>query len=163
MHLPKKIILITMVLMLGTSLLMGGCNTAKKPYTPNPQSSKKTNITTPTNNATQVANRCAAEANKVSGVKKATAFVAGKTVYIGLDLNANLEKNKSKQVENAVLNRLKKLEPGYTILVTSDIDIVTRIKKVAQGIAQGKPISSFSQEIQDIGTRINPKVKRTNL
>ena len=162
MRSSRKLILIMMVLMLGACLLLEGCSTAKKPYTPTPQTVKKPQITTPaptTTNATVVANRSAAEANKVSGVNKATAVITGKTMYIGLDLNANLGKDKVAEVEETVLSQVKKMEPSYTIMVTSDVDTVTRIKKVSQGVVQGKPISSFSQELQDIGSRIKPRVK----
>ncbi|NLV22847.1 MAG: YhcN/YlaJ family sporulation lipoprotein [Syntrophomonadaceae bacterium] len=159
----KKILLILMVCTLGLSLLLAGCQTTKKPMTPAP-TSKKPNVTTPaptTNTTTdkQVTMKAAAEANKVSGVRSATAVIAGKTIYIGLDLDANLEKTKSAMVEKEVLNKVKKLYPSYTVMVSSDIDTVTRIKKVAQGIAAGKPLTSFSNEIKDIGTRMTPRTK----
>lgn len=153
----RKLMIVIMVFLFSATMLLAGCNTAKKPVTPTPQTTKDTNITT--SNAKQVANQCAAEANKVSGVNKATAVVSGKTIYIGLDMNANLEKSKSAEIERTVLNRIKELHPGYTVMVTSDADTVTRIKNVAEGVAQGKPISSFSKELQDIDTRITPKVK----
>ncbi len=162
MRFARKLILMIMVSMLGACLLLAGCNVAKKPYTPTPQTSKKTEITTPTpttTNAMQVANRSAAEANKVAGVNKATAVITGKNMYIGLDLNAKLGKDKVAAVEKTVLSQVKKMEPSYTIIVTSDVDTVTRIKEVSQGVAQGKPISSFSKELQDINTRTKPMVK----
>lgn len=158
----QKILIIMMVLMLGTSLLLAGCTSAKKPVTPTPQTTKKTETVTPnptTTNATQVAKRSAAEANKVAGVNEATAVVTGKTMYIGLDVDANLDKNKVAELEKTVLNRIKESEPTYTIMVTSDADTVTRIKNVAQGVVQGKPISSFSKELQDIDSRITPRAK----
>jgi len=143
-------------------LVLAGCSSAKKPVTPTPQTTKKTENTTPaptTTNAQQVAKRCAAEANKVSGVNEATAVITGKTMYIGLDLNNNLSKSKVEEVEKTVLNRVKEMEPSYKIMVSSDADTVTRIKNVAQGVVQGKPISSFSKELQEIDSRITPKVK----
>ena len=162
MRSARKLLLIMMVLILGVCLLLEGCTSAKKPYTPTPQTTKKTETVTPnpaTTNTPQVAKRSAAEANKVTGVSKATVLITGKTMYIGLDLNANLGQAKVVEVEKTVLSRVKKTEPSYTIMVTSDVDTVTRIKKVSQGIAQGTPISSFSKELQDIGSRIKPRVK----
>lgn len=162
MRSSQKSIIIMMVLILGTCLLSTGCSSAKKPVTPTPQTTRETENTTPaptTTNAMQVANRSAAEANKVAGVNEATAVITGKTMYIGLDLDANLGKDKVAEVEKTVLNRVKELEPSYTIMVTSDADTVTRIKNVSQGIVQGKPLSSFSKEIQDIDSRITPKAK----
>ena len=160
----KKLLLIMMVCTIAFSLLLTGCQTSKKPYTPTP-TTKKPYVTTPTPNTTntstnkQATMQAAAEAQKVSGVRSATAVISGKMLYVGLDLNANLEKTKSAMVEKEVLNKVKKLYPNYTVMVSSDIDTVTRIKKVAQGIAAGKPLSSFSKEIQDIGTRMTPSAK----
>lgn len=166
----KKILLIMMVCTIAFSLLLGGCQTSKKPMTPTP-TTKKPYVTTPTPNTTNRTNttnmtankqatmQAAAEAKKVSGVRSATAVISGKMLYVGLDLNANLEKTKSAMVEKEVLTKVKKLYPNYTVMVSSDIDTVTRIKKVSQGIAAGKPLSSFSKEIQDIGTRMTPRVK----
>lgn len=152
-----------MVFMLGTCLLLAGCNnTAKKPYTPTPQTNNRTETVTPNNttgSAVQVANRSAAEANKVSGVNKATAVVTGKRIYIGLDLNAKLEASKSAAIEKTVLNQVKKMNPGYTVMVTSDADTVTRLKNIAQGVAQGKPLTSFTTELKDIDSRMTPKTK----
>ena len=164
----KKLLLIMMVCALGLSLLLGGCQTSKKPMTPSYQ---KPNVTSPspttpaptpsptTMNTNQMAMKATTEAKMVTGVRNATAVITGKTMYIGLDLNANLDKTKSTAVEKEVLNKVKKMEPSYTVMVSSDIDAVTRIKKVSQGIAAGKPLSSFSKEIQNIGTRMTPKVK----
>jgi len=163
----KKLLLIMMVCTIAFSLLLTGCQTSKKPYSPTP-TTKKPYMTTPTPNTTNTTNttnskqatmQAAAEAQKVSGVRSATAVISGKMLYVGLDLNANLEKTKSAMVEKEVLNKVKKLYPNYTVMVSSDIDTVTRIKKVAQGIAAGKPLSSFSKEIQDIGTRMTPSAK----
>ena len=158
----RKLIITMMVLMLSACLLLVGCTSAKKPVTPTPQTTKQPQVTTPapTNtNTTQIANRSAEEANKVDGVNQATAVITGKTMYIGLDVDANLGKDKVAKVEETVLSRIKKMEPNYTIMVASDADTVTRIKNVAQGIAQGKPISSFNKEFQDIDSRITPRAK----
>ncbi|MEN6460515.1 MAG: YhcN/YlaJ family sporulation lipoprotein [Syntrophomonas sp.] len=166
----RKLLLILITVLLGASLVLGGCTTSKKPYqspgnnttnpkvtTPAPTTPKATTPTT--NNSKQLVNRVNAAAEKVSGVRKATTVVSGKMIYIGLDLNANLEKNKSAQVERNVADKIKKMEPTYTVGVASDVDTVTRIKKVSQGIAQGKPLTSFKNELENIGTRVKPRVK----
>lgn len=157
MRSSKKIMVLIMVFLLGICLLQAGCNNAaEKPYTQTPQTD---NTSTDTTTANQVAKRSAAEANKVSGVNKATAVVTGKRIYIGLDLDANLEQNKSAEVEKMVADRVKNAESAYTVLVTSDIDTVTRLKKIAAGVAQGKPISSFTTELKDIDSRLTPNVE----
>ena len=158
----NKLILLPMTVLLGASLVFGGCTAAKKPQTPQ-QTTPAPQATTPTTPTSkyprEVADRAVSEANKVQGVRGSTAVISGKNIYVGLDLNANLEKNKSVAVEKEVLNSVKKAEPNYTVIVSSDVDTVTRIKKVSQGVAAGKPIESFTKEMQDIGNRIKPKTQ----
>ena len=153
-HIKTALRLFLMV-MLGVSLILGGCSAAKKPATPMP-----TKPATPTqNNTKQVADRVTTEAQNIQEVRAATAVVSGKNIFIGLDLTPGIEMNRRSEVETSVLNRIKKMEPTYTIRVTSDVDTVTRIKRVSQGITQGKPLSSFQTELREIGDRLTPKTK----
>jgi YhcN/YlaJ family sporulation lipoprotein len=165
----KSLLLLTVF---AVSLLAGGCssNTSKKPLTPTPQTKQtqpakkplaKPQTTTPsTTISKQVADRAAAQAAMVKGVKGATAVVSGKELDIGLDLNANTQKGTVSSIENSVLNRVKNAEPGYTVYVTSDVDSVTRIKNVAQGVAKGTPITSFKNELQTLNSRIMVKSRK---
>jgi YhcN/YlaJ family sporulation lipoprotein len=169
----KYIPLLFITLLIGLSLITAGCSSyTKKPTLPTSNTQEPSTTVTPDNSTaapnatspaptypTEVANRAATEANKVTGVNKATAIVSGKTIFVGLDLKANIDKQKSAAIEKAVLDQVKKVESGYTVMVTSDIDTVTRIKNVAQGVAQGKPLSSFTNEITNITTRLTPKIK----
>jgi YhcN/YlaJ family sporulation lipoprotein len=176
LKISKQILLMFIILLIGGCLVAGGCaKTSNKPMpaptapapstptpapTPTPTPTPTPNVTTPTPTyPTDVSNRVAMEAGKVAGVDKATAIVSGKMIYIGLDLKANLDKTKSAAAEKNVMDQVKNIEPGYTVIVTSDVDTVTRIKNVAQGIAQGQPLSSFTNEIANIGTRLTPKIK----
>lgn len=159
-----KYMLLPTTLLLGTALVFGGCTAAKKPMPPAQQTPAGPNTVAPKATTTQnypkdVADRVVREANKVEGVRGSTAVISGRNIYLGLDLNANLEKNRSAQVERDVLDRVKNMDRNYTVSVTSDIDTVTRIKRVGHGISQGQPTSSFTKEIEDIGTRIKPRTK----
>jgi YhcN/YlaJ family sporulation lipoprotein len=167
----KSVLLMFITLLIGVSLIAGGCSSAAKkplqpmpstpvPSTPVPNTPMTPDTTSPAPTyPTEVANRAATEAGKIMGVNKATVIVSGKIIYIGLDLKANLDKQKSAEIEKNVVDRVKSMESGYTVMVSSDVDTVTRIKNVAQGIAQGKPLSSFKTEIENIGTRLTPKIK----
>ncbi|GAB6181961.1 hypothetical protein JCM14036_32800 [Desulfotomaculum defluvii] len=157
----KNLTLLSLTLLLGTSLVFGGCTAAKKPLDPTQQvPAKPNNNTTQNQNYPQdLADRVVNEANQVEGVQGSTAVISGKRIYLGLDLNANLETTHSAQIEQNVTDRVKNIDQNYTVIVTSDIDTVTRIKKIGQGISQGKPISSFNEEFEDINTRLTPRTK----
>ncbi len=153
----KLILSVCVILLLGLSLLTSGCGTtAKKPVQPTTPK-----VTTPATPAypTATAKKAASEASNISGVNKATAVVASKRIYIGLDLKADLGSQTSADVEKKVADQVKKMNPGYTVVVTSDIDTVTRLKNVANGIAQGKPLTSFKNELQQIDTRLTPNTR----
>ncbi len=158
---PKALVILPLTALLGASLVFGGCSAAKKPTTPAPVAPGTPRATTPATPAYPkgVANRVTSEAKKVKDVRGATAIVSGKNIYLGLDLKPNVTKTKTKDVERAVLNKVKNMEPNYTVTVTSNVDTVTRIKNVARGISQGKTVSSFDREIREIGNRMTPKTK----
>lgn len=159
----KKLLLWPVTILLGTALVFGGCAAAKKPMpdqqTPATPNNMVTNDNANKNYPMDVVDKAVKEANKVEGVKGSTAVIAGRNLYLGLDLNANLEKNGSAQVEENVKSRVKSIFPNYTVMVTSDIDTVTRIKRVGQGIEQGKPLSSFAEEIEEIANRLSPRTQ----
>lgn len=173
----KKRNLITLLvafLMLTAVLAFSGCSTAARKPAPPPNTTNTPNTapnttnpnpTAPNNKMTSntdtlKAKRIASAADKVNGVKKSTVVVAGSKAYVGIDINANIEKNKTKAVEDAVAKRIKNVEPTIkTVYVSSDVDTVTRIKKVSQGISKGTPATSFARELSEIGRRLTPTVR----
>lgn len=145
-----------------------GCTPAKKPApAPAPRTAPAPRITPapakkpamPTTSADmhKLATKLASEAAKVPGVKKATVALSGTDAYVGLDLKSGVTGKKTDAVKKDVVNRVKKADKRLTnVYVSTDIDTVTRIKKVANGIGQGKPLSSFANELAEIGRRIVP-------
>ena len=105
----------------------------------------------------KLATKLAAEAAKVNGVQKATVVLSKTMAYVGIDLKANIEASKTKSIKKEVAAKVKNADKRLTkVYVSADADVVTRIKKIAKGIEQGKPISSFTREIAEIGRRIAP-------
>jgi hypothetical protein len=92
-------------------------------------SSKNTSHTkTP---ATDISIQVVSQADKIKGVKAATAFVYGKDIYMGLVLNS-VPQNKIATIKKNVIAKVNNLEPGYTVLATCDKNTVAEIKTVAQ-------------------------------
>lgn len=166
MHQVQKYILLSAALMLGISLFLGGCTAAKKPGNSKEKPPKAANsINAPNNTPTtrnqdypkDIADRAVQEASQVAGVQSSSAVISGNTVYLGLNLQEGVAKNKSSEVEKNVLGRFN--EPHYTLMVSTDPAMVSRIERVSQGIAQGKPISAYQEEIQYIGNRLKPRTQ----
>lgn len=163
----KKVLSSLMVFLLVLVCGLGGCTAARKPEK-KPASPKtvKTPATSPKTTAPSVtsersmADRLAREAVKVSGVKDATVVISGRTAYIGLTLNPGVAKARTTAIKRDVANRAKAVEPSLIkVNVTSDPDLVARLKRIADGIKKGKPVSSFASELAEIERRIIPKTK----
>ena len=109
----------------------------------------------------KLASKLAAEAKKVPGVRGASVSLSKTTAYVGIDLAPNIEATKTAAVKKDVAARLKKADKRLTnVYVTADVGLVTRIKKVAEGIGKGKPLSTFDRELMEIGRRLNPKTAK---
>ncbi|MCL6560230.1 MAG: YhcN/YlaJ family sporulation lipoprotein, partial [Firmicutes bacterium] len=96
-------------------------------------------------------------AARVPGVNGATVVIAGTTAYVGVDEKADLEKGETERVKRDVSNEVKKAEPRLTaVYVSSDADTVTRLRRIADGIAAGQPVSAFDRELAEIAKRLSP-------
>lgn len=153
--------------------LGAGCAPAKKPLTPRPDprivaepkdsTPRNNTVGMPTNSSemNKLADKLSKEAVKVPGVKSATVAVSGREAYVGVDLKAEAAGQETTNIKNDVANRVKKSDNRLTnVYVSTDADTVTRIRKVAQGIEQGKPLTSFSAQLSEIGRRIVPKTAK---
>lgn len=156
-------------IILTSTLIINGCTAAKKPMRQEQPAEKPPHsITAPNYSPTtrnqsypyDVAERAVKQANQVAGVQTSAAVISGNNIYLGLTLKPDIDKNKSSQVEKEVMAQVT--EPHYTVMITSDTTTVTLIQRVASDIAQGKPLASFKSEIEYIGTRIRPGIKKDN-
>ncbi|RPF42995.1 YhcN/YlaJ family sporulation lipoprotein [Thermodesulfitimonas autotrophica] len=166
MHLRRFYLAIVTLLVL-TALFCGGCSPARKP-TPSPATPTRPVTPAPARKPlptdpremSRLASRLASEAARVPGVNKATVVLAGSTAYVGLDLKAGLEKGAVDRVKRDVAARLKRAEPRLTrVMVTTDPDTYTRIRRVQEGIAKGKPLSAFTSELREINRRMTPETR----
>jgi YhcN/YlaJ family sporulation lipoprotein len=167
----KSIIILFITILVGVSLIAGGCNNsyAKKPIpnsmpsNPSPDNGggtqtaepviPDTNTLTPTPSM-DVANNSAIEAGRVSGVKKAVAVANNNIIYIGLTLNDDVDKTKIPAIQKEVVNRVQHIYSGYKAITTTDMSTIATITKVAEGVNQGKPTADFKQELDMIAANM---------
>lgn len=163
----RKIFAGLMALVLLVLCGLAGCTAARKPERkPTPPRTTQTPSTAPRSTAPSttadraMADRVAREAVRVSGVKEATVVISGRTAYIGLTLNPNVKKTRTITIKKVVADRVRTAEPSLTrVNVTSDPDLVARLKRISDGIKKGKPVSSFASELAEIDRRITPKTR----
>ncbi|MFA5536556.1 MAG: YhcN/YlaJ family sporulation lipoprotein [Bacillota bacterium] len=160
----KRILFAFTIFALVTFSLMG-CTPTRKPVPPGPQPPSQNQVTPAPNNAgdadlKQRADKIADNVNKIQGVEKSHVVLSENTAYIGLDLEKDAEGNLVDKVKKEAEAEAKKTDSKLkNIMVTTDTDSVERIKKVAEGVKEGKPLSSFGKELEEIGRRLKPSTE----
>ncbi|NPV74276.1 MAG: YhcN/YlaJ family sporulation lipoprotein [Pelotomaculum sp.] len=164
MKATKRLSFFLAVLFFGVALA-AGCTALRKPAPQNPPESQAPAPAAPSQEAmptspeevSRIASNISAAASRVAGVNRATVVVAGTTAYVGVDQKAGLEKGETERIKREVSGEVKKAEPRLTaVYVSSDPDIVTRLRRVAEGVAAGQPVSAFDNELAEIAKRISP-------
>lgn len=169
--------LMILVFILSGSVL--GCGTGtKKPLTTPKNNLQKGTSSTPKSTTTAqpnmervLADRVATIAKQVGGVKSATVVVSrstgtsmttgtGYTAMVGIELSSNTKGSTAEMVKKQVGSRVKSKEKQITkVLVTTDPNMITRLKDIAAGVIKGRPISGFAKEIDELARRITPTMK----
>lgn len=110
--------------------------------------------------ANRLAGSLAEKAVRVEGVKEATVVLTGSTALVGIDLQAGINRENTSAVKAKVAEIVKGADNRIkNVLVSTDPDTVTRISRVSRGIAEGRPITSFSKEVGEIIRRISPATR----
>lgn len=155
-------------LLIAAIMLAAGCTALRKPAPENPPGAQvpapaaPSGQPMPTDSAevNRMASSLADTAAKVPGVNRATVVIAGTTAYVGVDQKAGAEKGETERVKRDVSNAVKKAEPRLTaVYVSSDADTVTRLRRIADGIAAGQPVSAFDSELAEIAKRLSPTAR----
>ena len=175
-----------LVLFIAGVFLLGGCQQAKKPVTP--QKTTPTNPSQVTESDKRVmANRFSNIAQGVEGVTKATVVIASADATIGqttgnkvtttsttkttgskmvvmvgltLDSKANASAAKQQTVRNTVKTRILASDKRITdVLVTADANMVKKINDVAAGLIEGKPVLTYAKSAAELGKTMKTQVK----
>lgn len=93
----------------------------------------------------------------IPGVERAYVLLTGRIALVGVDLKADISGSKIDTVKYSVKEAAERTGPGYKAVVTADVDTVTRIRELANGARNGRPISSLADEIADILSRLYPE------
>lgn len=108
-------------------------------------------------NMTDKADKIAAEVTKVKDVKSATVVITGNTALVGINMTSGTKGTLNAQVKESVEDAVKAVDKNITrVSVTADPDLFTRIENIAKDIGNGKPLSGFGQEIEEIIRRVTP-------
>lgn len=93
----------------------------------------------------------------IPGVQKAYVLLIGKLALVGVDLKSDISGSKIDTIKYSVKEAAERTGPGYKVVVSADVDTVTRIREMSSGVRAGRPISSFTNELADILSRLLPE------
>jgi len=137
----------------------GNDNTSDSSYNNNIREVKQS-VNEPDKNLSgkDISKRLVRLATDIPGVSDATAVVAGDYAVVGIDVDKDLDSTRVGSIKNSVTNALKNDPYGANAVVTSDPDLVQRLKNMAANIRKGRPVSGIANELAAIVERIVPDV-----
>lgn len=162
----RMIVAVALCVAILSIMMSSGCALPFRRPAPTPPAPERTvpgpagGPAAPRPGAQAAADKLRAEAENVPGVKSAVVVVAGKTAMVGIDLEPGIDKARAEGIKKQVADRLRTgihtSAPGVTaVSVTEDPDLVTRLRRIAEGLTAGQPISTFRRELDEITRRIS--------
>ncbi len=112
-----------------------------------------------TNNMNDKADRIIKEVENIEDVKTATVVITEHTALVGINLTSGTKGELNSEIKNKVEDAVKKADKDITkVSVSADPDIFTRIENISKEIGNGRPLSGFGSEIEEIIRRITPSM-----
>ena len=100
-------------------------------------------------------------ADKVANMKEiesATCVITGNTAMIGVQFSDQYKGKMTDAIKKKIDQAVKETDTRIDrVAVTADPDVVSRIRDIFRDIGQGKPVSGFAEEINELLNRIQPK------
>lgn len=137
----------------------GTDNTSGAPETPG------ANNTRPNNTTNQIGTNVQDRAEKIADVaadqkevESASCLITGDTAMVGLQFNKQYKGELTDDIKEQVDEKVREADTRIKrVVVTADPDLVSRIEEMFEDIGNGKPLSGFADEINEMINRINPK------
>ncbi|ALS21346.1 MULTISPECIES: YhcN/YlaJ family sporulation lipoprotein [Paenibacillus] len=161
----RKFVALIMLL----SAVLTGCtqspkNGAAPPQNVDPNHQVQVNQTAPQKkeitDPAGVAQRLEQIAGSVPNVESANCVVFGNTAVVGINVPQGMDRAKVGTVKLSVAEALKHDPYGVDALVTADMDLAERLRRVRDHVMNGRPINGFAEEMAAIIGRIVPQVPR---
>ncbi|RIW29469.1 YhcN/YlaJ family sporulation lipoprotein [Bacillus salacetis] len=99
-------------------------------------------------------------AGSVPNVKDATAVVLGRYAFVGIDIDAEVERSEVGTIKYSVAEALKDDPHGAKAMIIADPDLYARLKEVGHDIENGRPVQGILNELSDIAGRLMPEVPK---
>jgi YhcN/YlaJ family sporulation lipoprotein len=99
-------------------------------------------------------------ATSVPDVEDATAVVLGNYAFVGIDVDANVERSEVGTIKYSVAEALKDDPHGAQAVIVADPDLYARLQEVGNDIQNGQPVQGVLNELSDIAGRLMPELPK---
>ena len=95
--------------------------------------------------------------NDIDAVKDARVIISDKMAYVSVSITETAGADTAKTLKEEVGKVVKKTDTAIEdVYVMEDADTFTRMKEMVDDIADGKPVSGFIEELDNMFTRVMP-------
>ena len=96
-------------------------------------------------------------AEKIAEVKDSRVVISEHMAYVSVEIDKTADSSESMQLKDEISRVAKTADPAIdTVYVMEDADTFTRMKEIGQDIADGKPVSGFLEELENMFVRVTP-------
>jgi YhcN/YlaJ family sporulation lipoprotein len=99
-------------------------------------------------------------ATSVPDVEDATAVVLGNYAFVGIDIDAKVERSEVGTIKYSVAEALKDDPHGAQAVIVADPDLYARLQEVGNDIQNGRPVQGILNELSDIAGRLMPELPK---
>jgi len=168
----KKIVALLLVTLSIISVLSMGCTPQRRPNTtpvpnnqmtdPNQRDSPRDPMTGPQADANQrsriVADRVT---RQVPEVRDVSIVFADRIAYAAVSLEEDVSEGRARDIERLVSEAIMDEENTVDrVYISMDPETFRRLEGIAKGIEDGRPLTGFLNEIEELFTRIAPTTRR---
>lgn len=130
--------------------------TTPAPTVPSPSPAPNPKLT-PGANDRAVAERIQRTVNEIPDITKSYVVVIGNTALIGVDINEATRGPIDEPLKQRIAAKAQGEERSITqVYVTADPNLVTRIRRLADSIIEGKPVTGLLNEVMEILQKLKP-------
>lgn len=110
-------------------------------------------LNTTNDQATRIANRV----KELKEVRNATVAISGNQCLVGVTTTDNVEGRMTTSLKDKIDRTVKEADTNITTVhVTASPDLYKRIENIGNGIRDGRPLSGFAAEVEELIRRITP-------
>ncbi len=95
--------------------------------------------------------------NEIAQVKDSRVVISEKMAYVSVSIDETADATESMDLKEEISQVTKKTDSKIeTVYVMEDADTFTRMKEIGDEIADGKPVSGFMKELENMFVRVAP-------